>query len=747
VILGLINKTPIKCKIAKSIRIPIVCNAESCDGIRLTIEDDEMLDLFILTHKDYETMFYVVNDVIRFINRSYEEYSRFGIFRLIDYKSDTYNFVEIDKEKYKLIKYNVKPRQFIKSPSGDLYFIVQKTFLEIEKKCYKILTINNLTKGKVLFSFIEEDHYFIFQKGQKIFPTIIYTLPIINSFIVIMRIDDNNKLEKTSIYLVDLVEETVEEIEYDLKGYVIELIYNVEDYLLDLLDEVSRYYNLEDDDAEYFTPEKIFQTSKIEVRESSYCELVKYKGEIPTYNNCRFEITISLENNILYADCAFKMECDILLLAYVEGNELNIIMTSGEGGYIKVCEKSGVRYDIPSEVVLLQKKYYVPNKYNINTSQLYSVTSLFGDYLIIDRNVYKLDNGRYRWLYYMSAYDTARFAGVNITYRSDDVFAFILPNRVRKNLTIKEDCMLRIDPTYDKQLYLSYKEDRKRTIKMIDYGAINKIMDLYKEQKVIIRFDEYIREIDLNKLLKHVAQKLYNEKIKYDNMYCIYYFIEETCNLYLFILLTSHNYGDITGHFRLVIVEYKVLGQVSDSKIIFLSEAYEYEVEGYSQLKIKNQHLLLQEIILKMLQTKGKKTYLKDLTIYSLIRYLIDMHRVRNARDKIVKYGDLVGYLYEISKRDYAGLFLYDGELLIEDKKTFMIVKDIKFNRKANLKQVFIFYPENGETYALVDKHNNILIYKLYIRDVPKDSEYSKFRLIIKVSEMELVQTIKTIKK
>jgi len=390
VIFTLLDKTPIKCKSAKFIRIPSTCTAEYHENTSSTIESNGILELFTLSNNDYETIFYVLNDSIRFISRKYEEYGEVGIYPLFNYKSGTYDFVAIDRDKHKLIEYGAEPEQFVKTPNGNIYFIVDHTFLEVEKKSHKILTINNLTKRRLLFGIIEEDYYFIFQKGTKIFPTILYTCPIFNSFIVIMRIDDHKKLEKTIVYLVDLVEEDVKEIEYDLKGYMIELMYNVEDYLFDLLDEVSQYYEIDEDDQEYFTPEKIFQTSKIRVTGETYCKLIKYQNDTPTYKESKFVIKISLENNIYHADCDFKMACNIILSVYLEENELNVVMTSGEDGYIEVCGKHGTKYDIPSGGVLLHKKYYVSNRYNLNKSQLYSITSLFDKYLINYQNVYKL---------------------------------------------------------------------------------------------------------------------------------------------------------------------------------------------------------------------------------------------------------------------------------------------------------------------------------------------------------------------
>jgi hypothetical protein len=101
--------------------------------------------------------------------------------------------------------------------------------------------------------------------------------------------------------------------------------------------------------------------------------------------------------------------------------------------------------------------------------------------------------------------------------------------------------------------------------------------------------------------------------------------------------------------------------------------------------------------------------------------------------------------LFEISKRDYGGLFLYDKELIIKDDKTYMEIKDIKWNRQSVLNNVFITYPKNGDTYSVINRYGNILIYQLNIKDRARQIEYNKFRLLIMVSEHEISQTIKTV--
>ena len=130
---------------------------------------------------------------------------------------------------------------------------------------------------------------------------------------------------------------------------------------------------------------------------------------------------------------------------------------------------------------------------------------------------------------------------------------------------------------------------------------------------------------------------------------------------------------------------------------------------------------------------------------FLLVSYLADISKPVRAEDKKVQINNLRGYLFEISKRDYSGLFLYDKELIIIDSKTFIDIKDIKYNRQSVLKNVFITYPKNGETYSVINRYGNILIYQLNIKDRARQIEYNKFRLLIMVSEHEISQTIKTV--
>jgi len=175
-------------------------------------------DLFIYERDAYRTIFWITGDAISFINHTLEEYRDIKLITVSDYKGITYNILGINCQKHE-----EDPKMFIKAPNGDLYCIFDYSLFTGLEKRLRVFTINNLTKGKVLFSYIYERTYasaFEDDLDEKLFPTFTYTSPLYNSFIIIMRTDNHKALETSCIYLVDLVEEKVEEISYNLKDYI-----------------------------------------------------------------------------------------------------------------------------------------------------------------------------------------------------------------------------------------------------------------------------------------------------------------------------------------------------------------------------------------------------------------------------------------------------------------------------------------------------------------------------------------------
>ena len=773
-IFNFLDKRLPKCKNAKFIRIPSICRLVLHKHTDLVINDKGVLDLFTLKNDDYETTFYVMNASIGFINRTNEEYSKVSIVPLFDYKNVVYNFLVLNKEKYNLDKLDeAEPEEFVKAPSGDLYFIVKKGFL----------TIHNLKKGKLLFNSQKYDYYlFPFLKRKSPSSSILCSRPILNSFIVIMRIEEDENFNNPVIYIVDLVKGVVKKIEYDLKKYMIRLIYNVQDYLSNLFDEALHRNNLKENDREHFTPEKIFQNSEIEVRKWNGCKLTKYQNVMPIYDYCSFDVKIILKNKIAYTDCVFYMLFKITLSAFFEKGELNILMTTDENGYIEVCRHSGNKYNIPSNMVLFHKKYQLDNEYDISKSELYSITSLSGKYLITSRNpkssqlpkyfheLYELVGRHYEYIgkiqdcytLTIGSYSVSIAYISNYTSNSNRFFALILPNRIKKNTAISKNCTLNIGLEYIsrpyfglkyiRQPYFLYNKDDKHIIKIINWSVINEIVNRHKKQEgksIIVELTEHIREININALLEHVAQKLQNKNIKYEEICYTYYFINETCNLYLFISLTTYEYQATC--LRFVVVKYNVLKPISCSEICFLSSAYKLEmyIQAHTNriIKIINRQRLFYEILYKMPKAKYNETLFSHYMIYLTLSYLGDILKLAKERSRVIYVNGSKFTLPMTSELYFGGLFLYDGELLLEDYDTYMEIKDIMHNRKAELDQLLIEYPRTGETYCIIDRYDNILVYRLKVKEASSEDGYNKFRLLIMVSEMELCQIIKTTQK
>jgi len=272
---------------------------------------------------------------------------------------------------------------------------------------------------------------------------------------------------------------------------------------------------------------------------------------------------------------------------------------------------------------------------------------------------------------------------------------------------------------------------------MIDWRIINEIVNTHKKQKdksIIVELDEHIREININTLIEHIVQKLQNKNIICEEICYTYYFVNETCNFYLFISLKTQEYQG--NCLRFVVVKYNVLKPISYSEICFLSNAYKLKmhIQAHTNkiLKIKNQHRLFYEILYKMPKAKNNETWFSHSMIYLILSYL----------------GDINGSKFlssVISKLYFGGLFLYDRELIIEDYDTYMEIKDIMYNRKAKLDQSPIEYSEKDETYCIIDRYDNILVYSIKVKEKSGKDAYDEFRLLTMVSEMELIQSIKVI--
>jgi hypothetical protein len=122
-------------------------------------------------------------------------------------------------------------------------------------------------------------------------------------------------------------------------------------------------------------------------------EIKKYDDKTLVYSRYSLEFEVKLEVGVRPGNLKIEIRCTFLLLCYYENNELNINFVSGEGGYIKRQYEKDIVYHIPSNITLLHKKYKSHAQLDINKFQLYSVTTVCNDIVIVGNLVYTINVG------------------------------------------------------------------------------------------------------------------------------------------------------------------------------------------------------------------------------------------------------------------------------------------------------------------------------------------------------------------
>ena len=732
-------KTPIKCKQAKFIRIPKVSTIE--------VKSNEIADLFFCKDDAHKTIFYVKRNSINFIRMHHTEYRyEVKIIELFDYKTWTCSLLSIDREKYNLMRPTTSPEMFVKSPSGDLYCIVDYTYYfedgesdkdynerydKEDNNNYRVFAIHNLTKGKALISYAEKDGSWVReQDGIALFPYFFATNPLYNSFIVVMNINVHNALYGSSIYLVNLIEDTVEEIPFDIEGYI-------KSHLEDLMYEIyvdNLDYSEYDEDEEFdpkeyygFEADDIFDTENITVSLISHTsDFIKYQGKVPVYSNCEAKFGLYLKNDKMLRKTGYEFEigCDILLSVYTENNELNILVSCKElfiSGFSK-------RYRSESTDILVHKKYpiHIINEIDLTKSQLYSVTSFFMDYLFKDGNLYRLKGDTYQMAYNLNKKPP-------FVSKRNGVYFIELESNFNEKFVI-------IPPKYvgtNREKYVKIGD------KILYFKSINEIAYMYNQDNkygIIFDIQKYTTTLDIKELLKrleaHIKKVLQNKGVKSKIMHYDYYFSEKTGDLYMFVIIKN----DLDEEARFMIVNQKISEPIYYSKIILLSDPYEIEVYSDSEEEpekrrmLKNKHKLINEIInaykaLCRAINKDKNKKNEDIKLIDFLDY--SFHKTINQTPSAwSEYNDDLVVRYHISLSDSYNEF-----------------KDIRHNRQSKIQYEGLSKNKNKITInksdIKVERYENILLHRIDIEMRGRYYDFSyTYNLLIIISEMEVVKTI-----
>ena len=644
----------INCKVATFIRLPVVSKRKCFDiNSSVTVKEHIVSDLFTCEHGDYRTMFHVSGDTIRFNNHQIEKYRGMNLIPLFDHKSKAYNLLIINPQQYIGIS-----SMFVKVPNGDLYAVFKHYSIKTHNYKYikyYLLAINNLTKGKEIFRYEGENPGQLMRRDdQNLFPTFSYTKPLYNSFIIIMRIDTHNKLEKTCIYILDLLKETTKEVSYDLKNYIKKnidsFVYRLKENHEIVVETDNIFVNPRIVLSHFLTPYTPISTHE-EIPDSD-CKLIKYKDKIPIYSQCESTFLLKLESIISHKtmqqqnESETKLSCSLVIQfsAYIENNELNILL---------ICKKiqinvSTVDYNMPIDEILLHERHPINHRYNISESRLYSIDAFFDDYVLKNRDIYHWDGDSYKLAYKISNanINTLKRRGMRfITIKNQSVLAIIQPKLAKRN-----------------QNYVNLEDNY-----IVDLSEIKEMININKEQNkqvLIIDVNKYIKRISIKDLVTRILKKIRNRRTKCKSKLYKSYISVETGILYIFIvlrciLLKGKKIQRETLHTRFAIVKHNIRGDPSLSKILFLSNPY--------SLTYAIHRILPNEIL----------------------------NKINNKEDMNIHFSYFLNYLNNISENENEIFYLHEGELMVRHKITtdnirnlvsIMEFNDIKYNRKFELR-------------------------------------------------------------
>ena len=721
---SLIDKTYINCRIAKFIRIPVVCRKNIYGSISLNIHIDEITNIYDVSKNDHKTLFHVLNDSIRFITQSSQDYDKLKVLPIFDYENGKHIFLGISRKKYNLVGSDTKPRSFVRTPSGDLYCLVDYKSQSSKDSEYRILSINNLAKGKVVFRLVSKYHSNSRKQASHIFLYSDYTEPIANSYVVVVSVgnkDASNKeiANNIYVYLVDLVSGSVEKIEYNLEDYVMEILQKAKGYILRYLykNDIRTINSLMNKDI--FKKPKIQYVNKHEDEKGGIMkgEIKKYYDKTLAYSRYSLYFQATLEVGIRPGDLKIEIKCTFLLLCYYENNELNINLVSGEGGYINRQYEEDIIYHIPSNITLLHKKYKSHVQLDINKSHLYSITTVCNDIVILDDLVYTISEDRYVPMLYI-LYNVARHKGFTISSTANYFLAFVHPRYILKN---NKTC------TYAKIENFPYSSHEVKLVRL------NKILESRdknlecQKNLIVSTISDLVQTIKIGDLVNCVTRKIYGGIKAYKNWHYKYYLDEEQCCLYLFTLFYDYANNYKSYVVRFTISRHNIAKPVYSCDIIFKSEEY-YLGRSQDDL-IKASGKIMQEVISKSNRIDRPRIYFHDFLVY------------------------LQNFLLTHNK--YEGTFLYSKEILIKtnDIKTEVEIKDVKYNRQCRFNYFVNIAPKTERKSPVFKYYDNVLFYKIYsvdeyIRHSHEIYEidlrkWNSVNFILVLSEMELVKAIK----
>jgi hypothetical protein len=403
VLLASNHTTKLTCKSTKCLKVPVFQGKLYHEYKTYKSYDREPVKIYVIKNSIYKNshvgdwinMFYSKKEIIYFTK--YFDDKKIVVKPIYDYKNKMFEFIKLDREEHGEISSNAI---YVKSPNGNLYVVYRRTIQVGDNKSVGCI-VYNYTKNIIVHRAIGETH-----------SCIVYTAPIANSFVSLVAI----KQEELYIELVNLSEENVEVIKYNLKDFmnkIPSIIQNIvpKSYIKKLVRAPINGYI---DQEEY--PKYV---------------MTKYKESVPIYKK------VILSIDIMDKEDSFEISNAILVTIVFENNEIVVELSTGEESYIDTEQSKIGKIKIESHVVLLKKNYEFSTTHDITKSHLYEVNKISSNFILSGRNLYVSQDSNKNDYLVLDYYDggfSFNELDLILTYKHILISKIKAPSRITSNI-------------------------------------------------------------------------------------------------------------------------------------------------------------------------------------------------------------------------------------------------------------------------------------------------------------------------
>jgi len=597
---------------------------------------------------------------------------------IYDYKNKMFEFIKLYREEHGEISSDAI---YVKSPNSSLYVVYRRT-IKVEDKNAVGCIVYNYTKNRIVHRAIGDAH-----------SRIIHTAPIANLFVLIVIV----RQEELYIELVNLVEEYVEVIKYNLKDFISKIPSIIQStipksYIKKLIGTpISGYV----DQEEY--PKYV---------------MTKYKEAVPIYKKVILSINIAAKQD------SFVIPNAILVAAIFENNELLIELNTGEESYIEIKGSKIGKTNIKSGVTLLRKRYKLNDIYDITKSHLYEINKSGKNFILANRELYVAQDGNKNDYFVLDYYD-GKFSFNDIdlilTYNHILLSRAKVPSKLITDSGMYDltNCRYKIE-------YISCNSDRGGGLALLDlkklYHQFRRTLNIGQENDIIIPdSNEFKIRVNTNEIIRRTICEKGNEN--YQKVECIYTHYLDNMRGVLYIVMIPLYYKDDNykqSEYGIVIAEIEPKRSLKNYKIILGMGPYLYET-------LDERNSINFSVMLKI-----KNNFSNILALYDIISTL----------SRAAVYLDNVYY----SNLNMLGhdLLIYNQEISVKINGKYVEVTDIRQNRRAS----FSHWIQDESLYfaPIIRQYDNVIM--CYWGNTDSSSNEQRLYTLVVISENNMVEHI-----